>query len=220
MDPGWASQPVTCGRLFKSAAWRDARWIHPRVFRSATLGPRRARARAAACIAMQRSQHKTSCHTWGDRQPTPGYSRTSARFEHSDRDEEKGGRPGGRAERERERTWRRVLAGAERGIEGRREREKEKVEVEERVDQGGIEDRRGGKEGGGGGERNPESWCSGVLSTGTRALRGRVRETGPLEISPDSNRARENHVSPPATRFSLDTNVKREEEEEEEEGKL
>lgn len=179
-----------------------------------------ARARAAACIAMQRSQHKTSCHTWGDRQPTPGYSRTSARFEHSDRDEEKGGRPGGRAERERERTWRRVLAGAERGIEGRREREKEKVEVEERVDQGGIEDRRGGKEGGGGGERNPESWCSGVLSTGTRALRGRVRETGPLEISPDSNRARENHVSPPATRFSLDTNVKREEEEEEEEGKL
>lgn len=174
-----------------------------------------ARARAAACIAMQRSQHKTSCHTWGDRQPTPGYSRTSARFEHSDRDEEKGGRPGGRAERERERTWRRVLAGAERGIEGRREREKEKVEVEERVDQGGIEDRRGGKEGGGGGERNPESWCSGVLSTGTRALRGRVRETGPLEISPDSNRARENHVSPPATRFSLDTNVKREEEEEE-----
>lgn len=220
MDPGWASQPVTCGRLFKSAAWRDARWIHPRVFRSATLGPRRARARAAACIAMQRSQHKTSCHTWGDRQPTPGYSRTSARFEHSDRDEEKGGRPGGRAERERERTWRRVLAGAERGIEGRREREKEKVEVEERVDQGGIEDRRGGKEGGGGGERNPESWCSGVLSTGTRALRGRVRETGPLEISPDSNRARENHVSPPATRFSLDTNVKREEEEEEEGGKL
>lgn len=179
-----------------------------------------ARARAAACIAMQRSQHKTSCHTWGDRQPTPGYSRTSARFEHSDRDEEKGGRPGGRAERERERTWRRVLAGAERGIEGRREREKEKVEVEERVDQGGIEDRRGGKEGGGGGERNPESWCSGVLSTGTRALRGRVRETGPLEISPDSNRARENHVSPPATRFSLDTNVKREEEEEEEGGKL
>lgn len=174
-----------------------------------------ARARAAACIAMQRSQHKTSCHTWGDRQPTPGYSRTSARFEHSDRDEEKGGRPGGRAERERERTWRRVLAGAERGIEGRREREKEKVEVEERVDQDGIEDRRGGKEGGGGGERNPESWCSGVLSTGTRALRGRVRETGPLEISPDSNRARENHVSPPATRFSLDTNVKREEEEEE-----
>lgn len=169
---------------------------------------------------MQRSQHKTSCHTWGDRQPTPGYSRTSARFEHSDRDEEKGGRPGGRAERERERTWRRVLAGAERGIEGRREREKEKVEVEERVDQGGIEDRRGGKEGGGGGERNPESWCSGVLSTGTRALRGRVRETGPLEISPDSNRARENHVSPPATRFSLDTNVKREEEEEEEGGKL
>lgn len=125
MDPGWASQPVTCGRLFKSAAWRDARWIHPRVFRSATLGPRRARARAAACIAMQRSQHKTSCHTWGDRQPTPGYSRTSARFEHSDRDEEKGGRPGGRAERERERTWRRVLAGAERGIEGRRERERE-----------------------------------------------------------------------------------------------
>lgn len=220
MDPGWASQPVTCGRLFKSAAWRDARWIHPRVFRSATLGPRRARARAAACIAMQRSQHKTSCHTWGDRQPTPGYSRTSARFEHSDRDEEKGGRPGGRAERERERTWRRVLAGAERGIEGRREREREKVEVEERVDQDGIEDRRGGKEGGGGGERNPESWCSGVLSTGTRALRGRVRETGPLEISPDSNRARENHVSPPATRFSLDTNVKREEEEEEEEGKL
>lgn len=220
MDPGWASQPVTCGRLFKSAAWRDARWIHPRVFRSATLGPRRARARAAACIAMQRSQHKTSCHTWGDRQPTPGYSRTSARFEHSDRDEEKGGRPGGRAERERERTWRRVLAGAERGIEGRREREKEKVEVEERVDQGGIEDRRGGKEGGRGGERNPESWCSGVLSTGTRALRGRVRETGPLEISPDSNRARENHVSPPATRFSLDTNVKREEEEEEEGGKL
>lgn len=179
-----------------------------------------ARARAAACIAMQRSQHKTSCHTWGDRQPTPGYSRTSARFEHSDRDEEKGGRPGGRAERERERTWRRVLAGAERGIEGRREREREKVEVEERVDQGGIEDRRGGKEGGGGGERNPESWCSGVLSTGTRALRGRVRETGPLEISPDSNRARENHVSPPATRFSLDTNVKREEEEEEEGGKL
>lgn len=179
-----------------------------------------ARARAAACIAMQRSQHKTSCHTWGDRQPTPGYSRTSARFEHSDRDEEKGGRPGGRAERERERTWRRVLAGAERGIEGRREREKEKVEVEERVDQGGIEDRRGGKEGGRGGERNPESWCSGVLSTGTRALRGRVRETGPLEISPDSNRARENHVSPPATRFSLDTNVKREEEEEEEGGKL
>lgn len=179
-----------------------------------------ARARAAACIAMQRSQHKTSCHTWGDRQPTPGYSRTSARFEHSDRDEEKGGRPGGRAERERERTWRRVLAGAERGIEGRREREKEKVEVEERVDQDGIEDRRGGKEGGGGGERNPESWCSGVLSTGTRALRGRVRETGPLEISPDSNRARENHVSPPATRFSLDTNVKREEEEEEEGGKL
>lgn len=33
-----------------------------------------------------------------------------------------------------------------------------------------------------------------MLSTGTRALRGRVRETGPLEISPDSllaNRARE-----------------------------
>ena len=27
---------------------------------------------------MQRSQHKTSCHTWGDRQPTPGYSRTSS----------------------------------------------------------------------------------------------------------------------------------------------
>ena len=53
MDPGWASQPVTCGRLFKSAAWRDARWIHPRVFRSATLGPRRARAprRASQCSA-------------------------------------------------------------------------------------------------------------------------------------------------------------------------
>lgn len=151
MDPGWASQPVTCGRLFKSAAWRDARWIHPRVFRSATLGPRRARARAAACIAMQRSQHKTSCHTWGDRQPTPGYSRTSARFEHSDRDEEKGGRPGGRAERERERTWRRVLAGAERGIEGRRERERERrsrwkkewTKVESKID---GEERKEGEE--------------------------------------------------------------------------
>lgn len=64
------------------------------------------RAHAAACIAMQRSRHKTSCHTWGDRQPTPGYSRTSARFEQ--RDEEKGdgrgaggGRLGGGREEER-----------------------------------------------------------------------------------------------------------------------
>lgn len=220
MDPGWASQPVTCGRLFKSAAWRDARWIHPRVFRSATLGPRRARAprRASQCSAASIKQAAIHGATVSRLRVIAGpVPASSTRTETKKRGD---GRGAEQRERERERTRRRVLAGAERGIEGRREREKEKVEVEERVDQGGIEDRRGGKEGGGGGERNPESWCSGVLSTGTRALRGRVRETGPLEISPDSNRARENHVSPPATRFSLDTNVKREEEEEEEGGKL
>lgn len=154
MDPGWASQPVTCGRLFKSAAWRDARWIHPRVFRSATLGPRRARARAAACIAMQRSQHKTSCHTWGDRQPTPGYSRTSARFEHSDRDEEKGGRPGGRAERERERE------DSEEGFSrGRARNRREKRERE--------------REGRGGRKSGPR-WNR--RSTGRKGRRGRRRK--------------------------------------------
>lgn len=38
-------------------------------------GPELALARAL-CITMRCRQHKTSCHTWGDRQPTPGYSRT------------------------------------------------------------------------------------------------------------------------------------------------
>lgn len=108
----------------------------------------------AACIAMQRGQHKTSCHTWGDRQPTPGYSRTGARSEH--RDEEKGRRrPRGGA------TLRgggeESLAGVERGIEDRkggetrgrrkeRERErrsrwkKEWTKVESKIE------RRGGEE--------------------------------------------------------------------------
>lgn len=124
------------------------------------------------------------------------------------------GRGAEQREREREDSEEGFSRGRARNRREKRERER-RSRWKKELDQGGIEDRRGGKEGGGGGERNPESWCSGVLSTGTRALRGRVRETGPLEISPDSNRARENHVSPPATRFSLDTNVKREEEEEE-----
>lgn len=119
------------------------------MFRSATLGPRRARARAAACIAMQRSQHKTSCHTWGDRQPTPGYSRTSARFEHSDRDEEKGGRPGGRAERERENLEEGFSRGRARNRREKRERErrsrwkKEWTKVESKID---GEERKEGEE--------------------------------------------------------------------------
>lgn len=64
---------VTCGRAFKSG--QRTRPAIYRVFRPKCNGPR---AVSAACIAMQRSQHKTSCHTWGDRQPTPGYSRTSS----------------------------------------------------------------------------------------------------------------------------------------------
>lgn len=107
------------------------------------------RAHAAACIAMQRSRHKTSCHTWGDRQPTPGYSRTSARFETKKRGTVGGRGEGDSEEAERRREFSRGRA-RNRRSKGRRdatgEREREKVEVEERVDRGGIEDRRGGEE--------------------------------------------------------------------------
>ena len=61
-------------------AWRAlcAGYISRVSSRGAQRSVRSERAHGAACIAMQRSQHKTSCHTWGDRQPTPGYSRTSS----------------------------------------------------------------------------------------------------------------------------------------------
>lgn len=67
-----AGHRVTCGRLFKNVATMLAGYIS-RVSsrgaqRSAPFGAR-ARSPLSACIAMRRSQHKTSCHTWGDRQP-------------------------------------------------------------------------------------------------------------------------------------------------------
>ena len=75
--------------------------------------------------------------------------------------------------------------------------------------------RRGKKKNRGERERSLESWCCGVLSAGTRALRGRVRETGPLEISQTRflraermKRSRRSSTPSPASgsRFSLDTN--------------
>lgn len=95
------------------------------------------RAHAAACIAMQRSRHKTSCHTWGDRQPTPGYSRTSARFETKKRGTVGGRGEGDSEEAERRREFSRGRA-RNRRSKGRRdatgEKEREKVEVESKID--------------------------------------------------------------------------------------
>ena len=65
-----------------------------------------------------------------------------------------------RSERENQRNKRKRI--------GRRQRGKKKNRREE-----GRKDK----------ERSLESWCSSVLSTATRALWGRIRETGPLEIS-------------------------------------
>lgn len=184
---GWASARPA----FKSAAWRDARWIHPRVFRSATLGPRRASQCSAAGIKQAAIHGATVSRLRVIAGPVPASSTET----------KKRGTVGGRGEgdseeAERRREFSRGRA-RNRRSKGRRdatgEKEREKVEVEERVDRGGIEDRREEKN-----RREEERRKKSGELVQQRVIhgytRGRVRETGPLEISPDSllaNRARE-----------------------------
>lgn len=80
---------------------------------------------SAVCIAMRCRQHKTSCHTWGDRQPTPGYSRTSSRLSGFEAPEEDGTRTRGAARghggTERDVKTTTTANGKERETEGRGE---------------------------------------------------------------------------------------------------